>query len=672
MSGSREQWSDNELVELKRIFYSQAYEIVEDLQEAMLRLEAEPADGEVLKTVKRSIHTLKGDAHSVGLQGVGTLCHRMEDVLAQFLNSNGSGSREAFELLLVGVDAVHLLLSESEAGKTTDDGEVMLRRIDLFLGRSRRTEGPGTTSPAPAALSEYQELQVRDALGKGLHVYDLEALFHPGCGERSVAVLMLIRRLESHGTIISCRPSPESGEIARSDRVSVLFSTELGREAVEGQSQVAGITERITVLERAAPAAPAPVVHDQAGPGTNAKSELLRIDAAKVDLVMDLVGEIIIGRSMIDQITRDLGGGSSAADIEARLQSANAYMERAVSDIQKGVMKMRMVTVHTVFRKFPRMVRDLALEKGKRVRVDLLGSETELDKRIVDALGEPLAHIIRNAVDHGIEDPAERRAAGKPEEAAIRLKAYHEASRIVIEIADDGRGIDREALKRKAVAEGRLTGEEAENLTDNDALSLIFLSGLSTASSVSETSGRGVGMEAVKAAVDGLKGSIEVEDFAGKGTLVRLRLPLTLAIINALLFEVGTRLYAVPVPVVAEVAKIMTEDLVTIEGRKTLLLRDQVISIVSLEELFRIGGNGKTKKYVLVLDMGGRKIGLLIDRLMWQQELVIKAIDDRHLQTEFIAGGSILGSGQVVLILDVQAVIRKAIEAEKKKGLVAL
>jgi two-component system chemotaxis sensor kinase CheA len=370
---------------------------------------------------------------------------------------------------------------------------------------------------------------------------------------------------------------------------------------------------------------------------------------------------------MIEQVTREIAAGASAGDVAARLTAVNASMERTVSDIQKGVMKMRMVPMYHVFRKFPKIVRDLSADKGKRVRIELIGNETELDKGIVDALGEPLSHIIRNFIDHGIEAPEERRRAGKPEEGVITLRAFHEASQIVIEAGDDGRGIDASKLKQKAMDKGFLSRQEADRMSDADAVNLIFISGLSTAETVSATSGRGVGMDAVKTAVESMKGSIEIVTRAGRGTTFRLRLPLTLAVIKALLFEVCGRLYAVPIPAISEVAKIMTDDLVTVDGKKTLLLRDQIVSIISLEDLFTVSGNRTKKKFVLILSMGARKAGLLIDQVMWQQELVIKAIDDSHLQSDFIAGASILGNGKVVLILDVFAVFKKAVEGEKKR-----
>ena len=571
------------------------------------------------------------------------------------------------EILFAAVDEIHRQLAESEQGRGTDDPGEMVGRIERFLQKSADSRA-GEAAPA-AALTEYQELQVREAFGQGLHVYAVEAAFHPECADRCAAALLLVQRLEGCGMLIACEPAPQSQALAQAPGISLLLTTALDEVAVRSRAQVAGMTERIRTTERR-PAAAEPAEGQEERIAQNDRSEILRVEAAKVDHIMDLVGEIIIGRSMIDEIAR-VADGSGKGELSARLQAANAYMDRAVSDLQKTVMKMRMVPVYSVFRKFPRLVRDLAREKGKNVRVALVGSETELDKRIVDALSEPLAHIVRNAVDHGIEHPDERRTAGKPPEGTITLKACHEASQIVIEIADDGRGIHREALKRKAVEQGALSPDDAVKMSEGDALHLIFLPGLSTAPAVSETSGRGVGMDAVKAAMERLKGSIEVEAAPGGGTLFRLRLPLTLAIINGLLFEVGPRLYAVPVPVIGEVTRINVQDLVTVDGRRTLLLRDQILSIISLEELFGIAGNGSDKKYILVLAVGGRRIGLLIDRLMWQQELVIKAIDDVHLRTDYVSGGSILGSGKVVLILDVQAVIRRAVEEERNKGLVA-
>jgi len=663
MTDECSQWNEQEVAELKKVFYAQAYELVEELQDSLLKLEAEPGNDEVLKIVKRHVHTLKGDSNSIGLVSIGTLCHRMEDVLTALMNNGRDMEHEAIDILMSCVDAVYGLLAKSEAGKEIGQAHELIGRIGRFLGNA----APAPASVVRPALSEYQELQIQESLKNGQRVYVINVGFDPRCKEKSVAALMVMRNLGNAGSIISSVPDPANSDLKEAQTVTFFLGSKLDAGAVKKEAFLTGMTAEILVRqweERVHREGPAP---QQPAPSAMSRNETLRVEASRVDLVMDLVGELIIGRSMIEQITREIAAGASAGDVVGRLAAVNASMERTVSDIQKGVMKMRMVPMYHVFRKFPKIVRDLSTDKGKRVRLELIGNETELDKGIVDALGEPLSHIIRNFIDHGIEAPEERRRTGKQEEGVITLRACHEASQIVIEAGDDGRGIDTEKLKQKAMDGGFLNRQEADRMSDADAVNLIFVPGLSTADTVSATSGRGVGMDAVKTAVEGLKGSIEIDTKEGRGTTFRIRLPLTLAVIKALLFDVAGRLYAVPVPAISEVAKVMTEDLVTVDGRRTLLLRDQIISLISLEDLFTVSGSGSKKKFVLILSMGARKVGLLIDQVMWQQELVIKAIDDRHMQSDVLAGASILGNGKVVLILDVFSVFKKAVEREKKR-----
>lgn len=666
------QWSTEEFNELRKVFFSQAYEIADELQDTLLKLEADPGDEETLRTVKRNVHTLKGDSHSIGLDIIGTLCHRMEDVLSSLMDDGHAGP-EATDLLLGCVDVVRRLLAAGESGSGDGDAGDIMGEIGRFLARRGAPGGEEARRPAQGRATEYEELQIQAVRRSGLRIFEVEAVFHPLCGEKAVAALLVAQKIGSKGEIIRSTPALESPELAAGDRVTFLVSTGLDQGEIEREATIAGIISEARVKScdgvpdgagrQQAKAAPQALLASTAG----ARGELLRVEASKVDRVMDLVGELIIGRSMIDQVTREIQNGAAAVDVAARLFAVNSYLERTVSDIQKDVMKMRMVPVYHVFRKFPKMVRDLSAEKGKRIRLELQGAETELDKGIVDALGEPLAHIVRNMIDHGIEGPEERRKAGKPEEGVITLRAFHEASQIVIETKDDGRGIDAGKLKQKAVEKGLIGREDAARMTDTDAVDLVFLPGLSTAETVTETSGRGIGMDAVKNAAAAMKGSVEIESRPGAGALIRLRLPLTLAVIRALLFEVGSRLYAVPVASIAEVARIAVDELASVDGRRTLLLRDQIISLISLEELFRINGNGKQKKFALIMGAGGRKAGLMIDRLLWQQELVIKAVDSSRTQSDLVAGASILGDGKVVLILDVPALFRKAVNEEKKR-----
>ncbi len=673
MTNKIEQWSGAELTELKKVFFAGAYELVERLQDELLAFEDAP-DHDRLTAIKRYIHTLKGDSNSVGLTSVGALCHRMEDVVPSIEEPGDSShdTRDTVDLFLSCVDAVHALLTKSEAGESADAGE-MIDKIDRFL-----VNKIGASPVASPALSEYGELQAQEAAQKGFFVYDLEIVFHPACGEKSVAARMVAQQLAGMGRIIYASPDVESEEIDRAQKMTVVFATDRDGDAVRRGTTIAGMTGEIVVRVHecaacelrpeggdAAPFSPLALkLGPPAAPSTG--GEFLRIETLRVDRIMNLTGELIIGRSMIGQMAREMASGTFTGDGASRLLAAHAHLERTISDLQKSVMKMRMVPVNQVFRKFSKMVRDLSAEKKKPVRLEIIGKETELDKGIVDGLGEPLAHIVRNMIDHGIEGPAERTTRGKPAEGVITFKAYHEASMIVIEASDDGAGIDIGKLKQKAIEKELIDREEAAAMSDSEAMNLIFLCGLSTADEVTGTSGRGVGMDAVKSAVEDMRGTVEIHSMPGKGTTMRLRLPLTLAVIKALLFEAGEQLYALPVSVIAEVAKVTTDALVTVNGRRTLLLRDEIISVISVQELFQLGAGGKGKKFVLVVEAGGRTIGLLVDRLVGQQELVIKAIDDLSMRSRLVAGAALLGNGQIVMILDVLAVARKAVDEDRQ------
>jgi two-component system chemotaxis sensor kinase CheA len=684
--------SDNELEDLNRVFYSQAYEIVEDLQDSILRLETDPGDEETLKAIKRYIHTLKGDSNSIGLTTIGTLCHRVEDVLSFLMDGSGHVTHNGIDLLLNFVDTINRILIETESGRDGTDIKGIMGRIEGFL-----REDANSISPSPIPLpqgeriearettyTEYQELQIKDALKDGLNVYEIEIVFHQMCQEKGIAAKMVEKRLNGMGEILSSAPDIEGNEIDKAEKVAILFSSNCNQEEIKINTFIMGITGEINVTSYNSTFRHAELVSASNNlsscetlkrvQGDNkevfqqhVRSEMLRVEAEKVDTIMNLVGELIIGRSMIDQIAKEVEDSDFAGDISSRLFNANSYMERTVTDIQKGIMKMRMVQINHVFRRFPKMVRELSAEKGKVIRLDILGKETELDKGIVDYIGEPLSHIIRNSIDHGIEDPAYRRSIDKPKEGVLTLKAYHESGQIVVEVSDDGRGIDIEGLKKKAIEKGLLNEDDIRRLSDTDAINLVFLSGLSTSVTISETSGRGVGMDAVKTAVMSMKGSIEVKSSMGMGTRFILRLPLTLAIIKALLFDLGGRLYAVPVSAVSEVIRIMMDDLRTVDGRDILLIRGKIISIIHLRGLFGINGNGNSKRFALILGIEEKRVGILIDQLLGQQELVIKAIDDSYASSGLITGASILGDGRVVLILDAPAIFRKAVEEEKTK-----
>jgi two-component system chemotaxis sensor kinase CheA len=373
---------------------------------------------------------------------------------------------------------------------------------------------------------------------------------------------------------------------------------------------------------------------------------------------MNLVGELIIGKSMLQRTIDDFGRQHPKDPLRGKFSDALSFQSRVLGELQKSVMKIRMVPVEQLFRRFPRIVRDVARLRHKEITLEVRGQDTDLDKSILDALAEPVAHLIRNSADHGIEPSEIRKETGKPARGVIRLSAYHEGDQVVIEVADDGCGLDKERIIRRAIERGIILPEEAKSLTDSDAQQLIFRAGLSTADEITEISGRGVGLDVVKAALENLKGSIEVHSEIGRGTTFRLLVPLTLASIQALLFKVNERLYAVPIASVIEITRVNEEHIHRIEGKEVFQLRHQLLTLLRLDHLEAKGRGDHSKRiFVVVIGSGTRRFGLAVDRLIGEEELVIKALEDQLVSSPLISGASILGDGTVVLILNVSALV---------------
>jgi two-component system chemotaxis sensor kinase CheA len=370
------------------------------------------------------------------------------------------------------------------------------------------------------------------------------------------------------------------------------------------------------------------------------------------------VGELIIGKSMLQQALNDFAKRYPKEPLRGKFSDAMAFQARVLNDLQRSVMKIRMVPVDQLFRRFPRIVRDVARQCGREVDLELSGQETDLDKGILDAIAEPLTHLVRNAVSHGIESPDERRSLGKPPRGKIRLHALHQGNQVVVEISDDGRGIDAQKIRAKAVEQGLIALQEATRMSDAEALELIFRPGFSTAEVVTEVSGRGVGMDVVQSVLHRLKATIHIETHPGQGTTFRLKLPLTLAIIKALMFWVEQRLYAIPLNAVNQIARTTEAEVHQVDNYEVLQLRNQVLPLLRLGRRGAIEGDRKAHKlFVLVITVGEKKYGLIVDALEGEEELVIKALDDQTFSTDLVNGASILGDGKVVLILNLLAVV---------------
>ncbi|MBV9887450.1 MAG: chemotaxis protein CheA, partial [Acidobacteria bacterium] len=393
----------------------------------------------------------------------------------------------------------------------------------------------------------------------------------------------------------------------------------------------------------------------------------LRVDSARIDAVMNLVGELIIGKSMLNRTLAEFDKSHAHDPLRSKLSDALAFQARVLDELHKCVLKIRMVPVEQLFRRFPRLVRDVAKQCGKDIALDLSGQNTDLDKGILDSLAEPLMHIVRNAVDHGIESAEERIAAGKAARGTIYLNAYHQGTQVVIEVRDDGRGIDLATIREHAVKRGLIKAEDAQRLPENEVLNLIFEPGFSTASTVTEVSGRGVGMDVVRTVMDRLKGTVHISSAKNRGTTIQLRAPLTLASIQTLLFRVGGRLFAVPLSSVVEITRITDEEIHRVDRREVLRLREQVLTLVRLNKLSQIHAvdspQDETKKkkrnFVIVIGAAEKRFGLLVDSLVGEEELVIKALPSDIIASDLVSGASILGDGTVVLILNVPAVLQR-------------
>jgi two-component system chemotaxis sensor kinase CheA len=401
---------------------------------------------------------------------------------------------------------------------------------------------------------------------------------------------------------------------------------------------------------------------------------ILRVDAERIDNLLNLVGELIIGKSMLQRTLNEFARQHPKDSTRSRFADAMAFQSRVLTDLQRSVMKVRMVPVEQLFRRFPRMVRDVAKQCGKDVELRLSGQDTDLDKGLLDGIAEPLTHLVRNAISHGIESAEERTRVGKPAQGTILLRAYHQGNQVMVEISDDGRGIDVQKVKTRALQQGIWNEQESGALDETTALNLIFRPGFSTADQITEVSGRGVGLDVVQSILQRLKGTVQVETRPGQGTTFRLCLPLTLAIIKALLFRVEQRLYAIPLNAVAEIARIQESNLHQVDNREVLQLRNRALPVIRLgNRTTEISEHHPTdrrhgKIFVLVTNLGERKLGLLVDELDGEEELVIKALDDRTVESDLVSGASILGDGRVVLILNLAAIVERFTKSRPGTG----
>lgn len=693
-------FSDERASELRELFFESATELLQTLNEEGLELEKRPGDEEILKRVRRTVHTLKGDSAACGYQELSELAHQLEDLLTpEVAATSGAALAGA---VLIAADTFSSMLSAYRGNLQPPAGEELHQHI-LSLTRT-----PSSTAPYKLqgrfAWNEYEQMVIQDALGKDETVYNVAFGIDPHCPMRGAAMQLIRNVLQECGRLLAIFPdqstltndmdvveaavATEHDEewIRKKCRIPAVIADILAERLVieqqeEASDDVLDIFEHVTsdepeidpviraeeIMERHIPEpvrapspqpASVPVQEPQSTSFSNIAETVLRVDAERIDAVLNLVGELIIGKSMLHQTINEFDKKFPKDSLKSRFADAMAFQARIINDLQKSVMKIRMVPVEQLFRRFPRLVRDVAKSCGKEVGLVITGQDTDLDKSILDVLAEPLAHLVRNAVDHGIESPEERINAGKPAQGTIKLDSYHQGNQIVIEISDDGRGIDKSKVLEKAIEGEVITAADAATLSDAQVFNLIFQSGLSTAKEITTISGRGVGMDVVKSVLDRLKGNIAIRTEPGRGTTFFLKVPLTLAIIKALLFRVGERIYAVPLASVVEITRATQNEIHVVDHRDVIQLRDQVLSLVHLNKLARQPATSG-RMFIVVVALADRHFGLVVDHLVGEEELVIKALDDHLVATDLVSGASILGDGTVVLILNLATVVTR-------------
>ncbi|KAF6512201.1 Signal transduction histidine kinase CheA [Geobacillus stearothermophilus] len=658
------------------LFIDESKEHLQAINERLLELEKTPEDMSVVNDIFRSAHTLKGMSATMGFEDLANLTHQMENVLDGIRNRRLSVTPELLDVIFEAVDHLEAMVSSIAAG---GDGTRDVRRTVEQLKRIEQGEMPNKQAareepPLEHAYGEFEYYVLEQAKEQGFSVYEIRVRLRDDCLLKAARVYMVFEQLNEVGEIVKAMPPVEMLEEEQFDR-EFLVTVVSKAPADELQKRLMGISEiddvKVSMLSSNEPSAESekasapqqPAAMEQAE-AVQAEAEApekqtakqatktIRVNIERLDMLMNLFEELVVDRGRLEQISRELN--------HAELTETVERMSRISSDLQTIILNMRMVPVETVFNRFPRMVRQLARELGKKVRLDVIGAETELDRTVIDEIGDPLVHLLRNALDHGIEAPDVRAARGKPEEGTIQLRAYHSGNHVFIEIEDDGAGISREKVLKKAISRGIVSPEEAEHLTDEQVYELIFAPGFSTADHISDISGRGVGLDVVKSTIESLGGTVAVDSRPGQGSLFSIQLPLTLSIISVLLVQIAAETYAIPLSSIMETALIRKEDVFYVHNQPVIDFRGKVVPLVRLKDVFAVPGASDDSETVpaVIVRKGEKLAALAVDSFIGQQEVVLKSLGNYLSSVFAISGATILGDGRVALIIDCNALVK--------------
>ena len=677
------------------MFLDESHEHLQSLNEGLLSLEENSDDVSVVNEIFRNAHTLKGMSATMGYNKIAELTHEMEDVLDLIRKEQLKLNEDIIDTLFKCLDSLEQMINsvgDGEAEDVVDVTDLVAKLSSISKGTPmpKAADATAKTAPQEAAdspsivLTDIDKDVLKQAKESGMIGVHVQVTLAATCLLKSARSYMVMNALDELGDVIKSVPPAEDLEQEKFDHtfdVLLITAAEVKdvEEALESISEIEKVSVNVVDTEakaeekatpakapkaaEAKPQAKAPVKTPAKAPAKKEaakkdaahhkhQSQSVRVDIDKLDTLMNLMGELVINKVRLEQI----GQTHRLAELTETLEQ----MDRVTTDLQNIVMKVRMVPVSAVFNRFPRMVRDVSKELNKEINLTIEGEETELDRTVIDEIGDPIMHLLRNSLDHGVEHPDDREAKGKPRTGEVGLIARHEGNNVVIMVTDDGAGINADVIRRKAVEKGMISQEDADKLDDADAVRLIFLPGFSTADKITDISGRGVGMDVVRSKIEALSGHVDVETKIDEGSVFKIKLPLTLAIIQAMLVKVQEEMYAIPLGSIDSTINIQPTDIKTVRNKEVIVLRGEIIPIIRMEETLQVPHvKDSDEIFVVVVHAGEAKAGIVVDNLIGQQEIVIKTLGNLFAGLKMFSGATVLGDGRVALILDVATMMQQ-------------
>ena len=689
------------------IFIDESNEHLQSLSDQLMILEKEPENSDTINEIFRAAHSLKGMAGTMGYKRMQNLTHDMENVFSEVRNGNIKVTSDMCDVLFQCLDALENYVSniQNTQDEGTDDNEPIIKALNSFIGgnneESKETQPQTAASAVTAgegtselAFADFEMNAVNEALKKGLGVYEIDVTVDENCILKAARAFLVFKNLEGHCDVIKSEPSTQDIEDEKFDKkftivvvskesmedisgiirnVSEIKSAEAKAittpfpESEETESKEEAKTEQTEVSEATSSKEakkeetkkPSMLTQAKKAAAANSKavSHTVRVDIDKLDVLMNLVSELIIAKNGL--VSASISDDGETASNNQKFTEQIEYLERVTTNLHESVMKVRMMPIEGVISKFPRMIRDLNKKLNKKMELYITGEETELDRTVLDEIGDPIMHLLRNSADHGLESAEVRAERGKPEVGSIYLNAFQEGNNVVIEVADDGNGIDVEKVKSKAVEKGTLTQEQADALTEKEAIDLLFKPSFSTSDKITDVSGRGVGLDVVKSKIEALGGDVEVKTKYGEGSTFSIRLPLTLAIIQALMVKLGDEKYAISLGSIETIEDVPVGDIKYVHAKEVINLRGSVIPLIRLRDILDVPGEAEEIDTIIVVIVrkGDKLAGLVVDSLIGQMEIVIKSLGKYININRMISGATILGDGSVALIIDANTLV---------------